>query len=634
MSRQTFVRWSGQAALLVAGLAVLLVACSGGTNQRPGDGTREVHGQVVLPAGHRFDLSSMRVTSPYGTAQVGADGGFTATVDAEGIMELGAETAAGELVLLGTSQGGDVRLSVDSTARALLYYAIGGMWLPAEHQDKARELLADVGEADTVTAELERLLAAGGNGLMDPDEPLLAAIEAAGQELLQTSGVAALGLARSDYSPLADGDSNIIIHDGAVERSGAQVLHDPNGSGIVVQNAYRRPAALLIYEVASDDADGTTSPVDPPTLAGTIDVPATGKLELLNSLIDVVTGGAPFAPVLSPSAELYGVPGAAKTYYELVLIGPSSSGYDRAIVSDPRFSGEHDKWDDVYFEKSLDLFLDEMLMPIIETFTLGRAASFDAAQLSAFRERTRIIYRTHLSEIGLYLSRGEVGYANAIKAAFFEIANNPILRTDMLEAATEALAVAERNKVNVQAMERRLASRASASAITAAVQGLMLSGDMTGILNDVIAADWAVSWQAEAAPVLFVLVPSEVELPRAGSGQAFFRVEPRGDVEGNFLYRWSTAGEHGTISDYLQDGLAFDTASNEVFYTHNTPLHMVAGQTDTVTVEVFAVQEGATTIPADAESIYRATATLTVVEDEFCQGKEPWCDEYYCWCMP
>lgn len=630
------LRWIGRGLIAVTlvgiGFAVL-VACSGGSSPRLPEGTRSVQGQAVLPAGHGLNLSTLRVTTPYGGHPVDAAGRFSATVDADEIMELSLETASGDLVLLGTSRGNQVQLSADSTAKALIYYAIGGMFIPSEHQNKVRTLLDDVNTSG-LAAHVTRMLAAGSNGLTDPDEAMAQAIEQAAADALVAPTFLQYQVLPADYSTMQESDSHIIIHSGTTSRSGGQVLHDPNGNGIVVQNSHRRPAALLIYEVASNDADGTTTPIDPPRLASTIEVPATGKLELLNALYDVVTGGAPFSPVLSPPADLVGVSGASRTYYELVLIGASTNSSDWPIVNDPRFSGEQSHWHDVYTDMAIKLFMDELLMPIIETYALGNVASIDAAKLSAFRDRSRIIYGKHLQNVGVHLTYGQTSYAHALRSAMFEISNNGLLRTDMLEAVAEALDLGERNKLNMQAMERRLAGRASASAVVAAVQGIMLTGDVAGILSGISSSHWAVNWQAESMPVLFVLNPTEVQMHALGSGQARFIVEPRQSVTGNFLYRWSTSGNHGTISDYFQDGLEFDTDSNDVFYTHNWPLNMVEGQTDTVTVEVYSVEAGATTIPPGAEAIFRRTATITVFIDDFCRGREPWCDDYYCWCHP
>src|SRR5690606_20380557 len=92
--------------------------------------------------------------------------------------------------------------------------------------------------------------------------------------------------------------SNITIEPNTM-RGGAMMLLNPAGSGVVAQNHVRRPAALLAYEVAWDDADDVEHQVDPPLLVETVDVPATGQLEFLNALVDVVTGNSPWSPVLS-----------------------------------------------------------------------------------------------------------------------------------------------------------------------------------------------------------------------------------------------------------------------------------------------------------------------------------------------
>ncbi|MFA5552288.1 MAG: hypothetical protein WDA03_11815, partial [Trueperaceae bacterium] len=99
-------------------------------------GSEAVGGQVVLPAGNGLNLASLRVSTTFGSVAVGEDGSFTAYVDPTADIELGVETTNGELVLLGVALGSEVQLSVQSTAEALLYYSLGGMWLPIQHQTK------------------------------------------------------------------------------------------------------------------------------------------------------------------------------------------------------------------------------------------------------------------------------------------------------------------------------------------------------------------------------------------------------------------------------------------------------------------------------------------------------------------
>ncbi len=65
------------------------------------------------------------------------------------------------------------------------------------------------------------------------------------------------------------------------------------------------------------------------------------------------------------------------------------------------------------------------------------------------------------------------------------------------------------------------------------------------------------------------------------------------------------------MSDLLQpNAKTVDTREREVWYFHNSPLNIQDTDRDTVTVEVFEVPEGATTIPAGAEPIARMGAEV------------------------
>src|SRR5690554_4502845 len=107
---------------------MLITACGGPSGVTPpdGEGERTVRGTVVLPAGHGIDVASLTVTTELGNYPVSADGSFSAQVLGSSVTELGVENPAGDLLLLGASDGGSAELSAESTAAALLYYLVGG----------------------------------------------------------------------------------------------------------------------------------------------------------------------------------------------------------------------------------------------------------------------------------------------------------------------------------------------------------------------------------------------------------------------------------------------------------------------------------------------------------------------------
>jgi len=526
--------------ILTALLLAVLTACGGPSTPRQPTGVlRTVTGTISLPEGHGVDLASLTVSTATGTSPVSASGEFTVTIFGGAATEIGVETASGDLLLLGTTDsdnetraGSDsIDISLAGTAESLLYYLVGGMWLPREQQDKVRSLLTGAPAAARLATELERQLLAGGNGVAEPDAGVLAALDAAHADVLGAAGVAGSApttppsqVASMGSEPRAvaglelivpaavEGD-NILIEPSTAQ-AGVKVLHNPAGSGIVAQNSYRRPAALLAYEVAWEDGDRAKHPTNPPVLVGRMDVPATGQLEFLNALLDVVTGASPWSPVLSPPLALVGHDGASRTHYQLILLGPSTANAPWPIMSDERFTGFHDDWDEIVVEKSVELFLDDLLLPLIEVYGLGSMAKLDAAKLNKARERVRIIHDKHLTQLGVYLTQGQAGYGNALRFLMAELIENRTYRLEMLNVVKDALDESTKNKAAIDAMEKRLSSRAGASAIAAAVQGALVSGDIAKIMHDLASSPSTIDWTAVSAPALFALSPASAIVSR------------------------------------------------------------------------------------------------------------------------
>ncbi len=594
-------------------LALSLLAACGGTRDPgpPPVGVTSVTGKVVLPVGHEVDLGTLTVSTPLGMFPVSATGEFQADVFSGAATELDVETAEGTLLLLGLSDGSTATASLSSTAEALLYYLVGGLWLPPDAQAKVHALLPGTPEAATLESELARQLLAGGNGLANADAELEAALVAAHASLLGDAAMAPLAALAVQSRPLttAGVDASDIIIDPTGQRSGVEVLHNPGGPGVVAQNAYRRPAAVLAYETSWEDADAVETPVDPPKFVERVEVPPTGQLEFFNALVDAVTGNAPFAPVLSPALRLPGHDGASRTHYRLVLVGPSLFDDPWPIMTDPLFTGLHDEWNDIALEKSLDLFMDQLLIPLVEVYGLGNLAKLDAAKLKSMRDRVRVIHDKHLMKLGVYLTQGQGAYAAGLKFVLEELATNKTYRIDMIEMIKDSLELSEKNKVSIDAMERRLSGRAGASAIAAAVQTALVSGDVAKIMYDLGSSARVIDWRVTMAPALFTLSPAVGTVTRH-QASVKFTVQPKGNTSGNYLYRWSTSGDHGELNDLLQAGRSVDTSEAEVWYFHNSPSSITNQDRDTVAVEVFEVPVGTKTIPAGATPVARMAAEV------------------------
>ena len=623
--------------VLIGSLPAPLCVVGGAWGGPPGApapwGAARAPGPLSLPAGHSLDVASLEVTTPFGVYPVGPDGRFTAYVMKGTSSELAVSTPAGDLVALGVTEGADAQLSLRSTSEALLYYLVGGMWLPADQQDVVRSLLSERSEVADVMAHLQRLLLAGGNGLAAPDQALRDAMLAAQAGIVGDPEMQA-ALQRQTVCPFAPwllnahgtelqpqaGEDSVIIQGGTDMQAGAMGLHNPAGRGVVVQNHLRRPAALLAYEVAWEDVDQASHEVDPPVLVGTVDVPATGNLEFFAALGDIVTGDAPWAPVLSEPLVLSSHEGASLTQYELVLIGPSLTSDTLPIWHDSRFTSFHDEWDDIAFDKSVDLFLEDLFIPVVGVFAFGGVAKFTAGQLKAVRQGVKRVYDSHLLELGVYLKGGGEGYAAALKFALQELVTNEPLRLDTLRTLTDALNLSDQRKFSIEAANSRPAAHASAAAVAFAVETVLVSGDLTKIVADLASAPAVASWEAEVMPARFLVDPPVATVSLEMSS-ARFKVLAVGDPPvGNYRFRWSTSGTHGDLSDLMGvDGTVVDTTSPEIYYFHNTPNDIRTSDVDTILLEVFLVDNGVDAIPEGARPIGKGQAEVRGnVKEEMC----------------
>ncbi len=613
---------------------IALTAC-GGTKVTPpkGDGPREASGKVALPAGAGVSLASLKVVTSLGSYPVSVDGSFKAQVYGDDPVEIAVQDGAGALVLsaVSTSEPAGAALQVDgrSSAAVLLYYALGGFTLPADAQGKLWDLIRSDAAVADIEAALLAAFAAGGLPMAEHDETVDDALEQAWRTVMgvhemalgQNGAATGAGVTVEPFrtrvtvepsgvlAAQGAGADNIVIEpDAGTVQSGVSVIHNPVGSGVAAQNTFRRPAALLAYQVGYQDEGGSDQTLTPPVLAGTVDVPSTQALGVFQALTDVVMGESPWSPVVSDGLPLP-LHESRRTYYELVLLGPSLDVVTPPpLYSDARFSGQRSHWNDVIGGKALELFMNDIALPVLESFAFGSVGHFEAGKLAKLREDFKVVNDKHLANLGIFLKEGG-GYAEGVKFILDELVTNERYRLDFFEVMVEAMPESERNKVSFEAVEARLKTKAAAAAVAAGVQIALSAGDIGAILKDLNDALPAHGWTATATPTLFVMSPEFAYFTKS-EPQVEFQVSTRGPVSGTFLYRWSTTGRYGDLTDGPKKGTTIDTTYSSVWYTHRTPLNISDDQTDGVWVEVYEVEPGATTIPAGQAPTARMAAEL------------------------
>jgi hypothetical protein len=601
-----------------ATLVLALTACGMQGAPDTSEALVDVTGRVTLPAGSPVALADLSVVTAFGDAPVGADGAFLATVKGSGPQELVVTDAAGRLVLIGRAADGSATASVDTTAAALVHAALGAFTLPNDRQRRVWDEVDALPGVTDVAALVREALLAGAHLPWDGGEALTEALEAARGPL---PAALAPSVSPSDAAPpavfgavvapsAASGNVAVTVEPGGgVLLGGAAVLVNPDGPGIVVQNHARRPGALLAYQVGYDELGGTV-PIEPPVLVGRVEVPSTAKLELFEALYDVIVGDAPWVPVLSEPLVLPLHDGVDRTHYQLVLVGATTDVVTRpALYDDTRFpSAVRDEWREVVLDKQIESFLDDVALPLLETFVFGRTGVVEGSKLATLRREFRTLNDQQLGRLGVHLRAGG-SYALAVSFLLEELVTSQRYRLDFLQVLREALSESERNRFEFEHAESRLRVRAGAAGVAAAVQVALAVGDLGAVLHDLANAPAAVGWTAVAAPRRFALSPESARVTRSVP-QVEFTVAPQGEAVGAFRYRWSTTGRHGRLTDGPQTGIAFDTAYANVWYTHSNPLAIEDAHEDTVTVEVFEVATPTTPIAPGAEPHARVSATV------------------------
>lgn len=590
---------------LWACVGVLVSAC-GGDGAAPAAGAK---GKVLLPAGFALAPAELEIVTAVGTVRPAADASFVVpTLDAEP-TQLDVLGPDGRLVLIGMATDGVGEISVSTTAAGLLYEALGGPLLPAAHARTLQALIAGLPELDGLTAALTAALERSVTALADGDPTLTTALQTARDAALAyTVPAEAPRLPRSAFAPLAAAGADLLIEPGGdTLQSGVAVLHNPVGAGLVAQNHFRRPATLIAYRVAADDADGVKQDVTPPVEVGRMDLVSTGKLELFTALSDVVLGTAPFSPTLTASLDLPLAESGKRAYYEAIVLGPTLDPVTTPpLYGDARFAPFRESWNEVVRNQSLALFFGELVVPIVESFVFGHTGLIQPSKVPAIAQALGALSNVSLNALSAALTQ-KAGFSTAMAIVLEELASNPRYRTDVMNALRAALSGPGGAAIDLAAVEAKLAARASAAAILAAVQIAFLSGDLVAIIKDLHDSLSAESWQVTAVPAVVRIAPTSGIVDKNNS-QVRFEVTVR-DQEGPLAYRWSTTGTYGHVYDYATSGTSIEGTSSSALYQVENPLEITDALADTVTVEVFPRDAGGG-IAEGAVAIGRAVAQV------------------------
>src|SRR5690606_31306637 len=157
-------------------------------------------------------------------------------------------------------------------------------------------------------------------------------------------------------------------------------------------------------------------------------------------------------------------------------------------------------------------------------------------------------------------------------------------------------------------------------------QTVLVSGDVAKIMKDLATNPMTASWQVETMPARFLIDPPSATITK-DNAVAKFHLNVVGEFPpGNVRYRWSTSGKHGVLYDLFTEDVVVDTDSPEIWYYHNDPAVLSQHHVDSILLEVFLLEPGMTSIPADATPIGKGQAIVRGERDEF-EGCYTWCED-------
>jgi hypothetical protein len=634
---------------LTLAIAIATIACGSATpsaSTGPAAGS-SARGSIALPAGSSLDRSKLTVGSSYGSSAVGADGSFAVPARGTGPTFVDVTDAAGKIVLLGTVDPAKPQssLSTATTATVLLFWALGAFTVPGDHFAEVVDLIATTPQTASLATELEGRLAANPTLITDGDAAALAAVLEARDAIL--AGTAALplgalgpeldGVDTADRGPapvanlvvargqggrpsvaLAAGAGPSVIIDEAVPKSGIEILANPNGPGIVAQNSRRRDVALFVYQVGSEDANGVRTDLDKPMLVGTPHpVPATRALNVVVSTLDAFSsaGRSAWAPVLSDPIDLPLIAGSAKTFYTVVAIGPTADlATVPALYATTKWFDHVDAWKKAARDLGWRGFLAEHVVPMLSATIFGAVYAVPTLRITQFESALRTSAEGVLGARGIVDPVALSSRSKALFALVEEAGINASYSRELITEVTQTVGEAELNVERIAAVQARLRLLSKAGLILAIIDAVFSAADIGAVAKDLVESSQAETWNVTALEATVRLDPAAGAVSLEAPSVAF-TATVKGEPNAIYLYRWSTSGQYGLVSDYLTDGLSVDSRSGEALYLANDPASITADLHDTVTVEVFA-NDGSGAIPAGASPIGKATATVSGLKAE------------------
>lgn len=618
-------------------------------------------GSVQLPEGFDSAPEGLRLFTTVGDARLNGDGSY----NAELAVRSGTRTlcavldARDRIVLLGHLHPFDNMrnpVNTESTAIALLYFALGGWTTPQDTFDDIYSLIRyDYTDAvATVQAALDQALAEEPGALAEGDPRILAAVQEAQDVLLaQAASDAAKRFdpqsksTRIRQQSIATGGFITTSPGPVTAQNGVFVRSDTASGGLFALNTAPRRGRILIYKTAYESG-GQRTDLSPVELVGSpVTVPSAFTTGGTGGFFDSVTtqleGGYVWRNIRGPVFSLDMHDGAHATHYDLLLLGSTlNNAAPSPLFQDPRYALEDDRWMTELADLQAETFYIDYLIPVAEIWAVGASILPEdapdiplidesgvanpgggSATIQGLPDATRTAMLAEARALcdpviqGINLGTAQ-GYSDALAAVLARAGGDATFRANLTDILYRAYGPNNTAFLNFSRMQQSLHNMASTFALTAAVQYGLTKVSLGSVTEQLQASRDISVWSATvsavrltpSAPVVTEKYPIEV-----------LSAQVRGADSAQLCYRWSTAGRIGTLvgSNPGDSGTMFTSSGSRCDYVADPGAISKTTNLDTVSVEVYDVTNSGGNANCDAHAasgVFVGSATVTIAGDE------------------
>ncbi|MCX7598213.1 MAG: hypothetical protein N2512_05025 [Armatimonadetes bacterium] len=548
-----------------------------------------------------------------GTAQVGRDGQFTVPQMDTGPAQIMLLDGQGRLVLLGYADAKtpkSARISPFETAVALIFDGLAPVLPPSRWWPDVIELIRQDNKTKELADVVSQRVAADPLALDKGDSAIadkLAAI-LEGFKASASAGASRHSASTSSRAFPQDTPISLVtdISPGGVV-SGVELICATDTNGVQFVNHYRRHCGWRAYRTGYYDvAEGDVmlqqwAPMPAPPFTG---IAATHSPSgPIGTLIDLITGQVAYAPEPTPPFDLPINPDQArKTYYRLLVVGPSGSAetLESLLAGYPISAEEKSRLKQMQEFCAGVTLLQEIVLPfafqVVPVDNIMKGLSSSEAQQASWD-----VYLTLVQLVpAVATEMRNRDFLGALNATLKALASSDQVRNKLIAKLVEARIITISTGMTLESFGEAWGKNAVLYVKIA--DALVTLFDINVVIGDVIKSQPLVPWSATAWRPVVMITPNPAEV--APGASVTLLSQGTSGIEGNLVYAWETSGQYGRLEDDRgHQGTSFETSASSVRYVCSAGAP--DGATDTVKLSVFRTRLGGRDFIGSAQGTVR-----------------------------